>query len=573
MKTSLPIAYATGLVLAALSLPLAAQTTAEIVNNGAWTVYDVGHGVTARTCHFDNLFGGQQDVCVAEGDLTSPGVSLKFVGTGDGTRKTVTAWAATVPNAAAAINGAWFNGTTGLPDQFLRIGGVTLALTNPVAQERGGVVIAGGGQVTCREHPASGWASLGEPNVMASEVPSVVNGQPFEWTPAGASDYNYYYVNRAPRTAVGVKADGRVLLLVVDGRRAPAAIGVTYAQVADLMIALGAVNATELDGGGSSTLWGRGCGVLNQPSDGQQRSVALSLCLVANPVIKPYDAKFTGATYQPTMTAGTTQSVTMEFLNTGTAAWDAMTHLGTTEPRDRNSSFTGAGWLGPNRPCGAEQPAVAPGQTGRFSFVVQGPAVASAQTLTEAFGLVQEGVTWFGPEQNRLSITVAPEGGIAVSDIIVESRAGGQNTGWYSESGGWADSGAQCTVTGATAGIGMRYGSTSRSVAGLKVATYRPVVTVAGQYEVFAAWGAASNRRWPITYKVTDNQGTTKTLVDQAATANVWLSLGLHNFDAGSGGDVQISNEDIDTAGSMFAGPVKFQFVRPAGVRDWHLHE
>ena len=268
-------------VLALAVPPAAGQSTAEIVRDAAWTVRVAGRGVVVRTCHFDNLFGGQQDVYVADADMNVPGVALVFAGTADGTRKAVSAWASGVAGAAAAVNGAWFNDADGLPIQFLRIGGVNLAVTHPVAQERGGIVISAAGAVSCRTRPHGGWGSLAAPNIMASEVPSVVDGQPYAWTYPEAPDYKYYYVNRAPRTAIGVTADNHVLLVVVDGRRAPSSIGVSYAHVAELMIALGAVNATVLDGGGSSTLWGRGLGVVNQPSDGRERSVALSVALVA----------------------------------------------------------------------------------------------------------------------------------------------------------------------------------------------------------------------------------------------------------------------------------------------------
>ncbi len=59
---------------------------------------------------------------------------------------------------------------------------------------------------------------------------------------------------RHPRTAAGVTADGRTLILaVVDGRQPGHSIGVTLPELADIMIGLGAVDAINLDGGGSST--------------------------------------------------------------------------------------------------------------------------------------------------------------------------------------------------------------------------------------------------------------------------------------------------------------------------------
>lgn len=83
----------------------------------------------------------------------------------------------------------------------------------------------------------------------------------------------------APRTAAGASADGRtVYLVVVDGRSRRSA-GMTIADLARLMRTLGAVDAVNLDGGGSSTLVAREpasgrVAVKNTPSDGHPRAVA-----------------------------------------------------------------------------------------------------------------------------------------------------------------------------------------------------------------------------------------------------------------------------------------------------------
>jgi len=57
-----------------------------------------------------------------------------------------------------------------------------------------------------------------------------------------------------PRTAIGQRSDGAILLLVIDGRRATS-LGASYRDVAEQMLAFGAVNATNLDGGSSSLMW------------------------------------------------------------------------------------------------------------------------------------------------------------------------------------------------------------------------------------------------------------------------------------------------------------------------------
>ena len=58
-----------------------------------------------------------------------------------------------------------------------------------------------------------------------------------------------------PRTAVGVSKDGtKVYLLVIDGRNDSWSYGATFHDAAKLLIAAGAYNAINLDGGGSSTI-------------------------------------------------------------------------------------------------------------------------------------------------------------------------------------------------------------------------------------------------------------------------------------------------------------------------------
>jgi phosphodiester glycosidase len=82
-------------------------------------------------------------------------------------------------------------------------------------------------------------------------------------------------LGRHPRTAVGQLADGRILMLVADGRSSRS-VGLTTRQLANQMVRLGAVTAMQFDSGGSSTIAFDG-GVLNTPSDGSERSISDSL--------------------------------------------------------------------------------------------------------------------------------------------------------------------------------------------------------------------------------------------------------------------------------------------------------
>ncbi|HMA54192.1 MAG TPA: phosphodiester glycosidase family protein [Acidobacteriota bacterium] len=71
---------------------------------------------------------------------------------------------------------------------------------------------------------------------------------------------------RHPRTAVGVRADGRILLVTVDGRQPERSVGMTIPELAALLIEIGAVEAINMDGGGSTTMVAGGR-VVNSPSD------------------------------------------------------------------------------------------------------------------------------------------------------------------------------------------------------------------------------------------------------------------------------------------------------------------
>jgi Phosphodiester glycosidase/FlgD Ig-like domain len=98
-------------------------------------------------------------------------------------------------------------------------------------------------------------------------------------------------VPRHPRTAVGQLADGRIVMVVVDGRRDGYSVGMTTFEMAQTMLRLGAVSAMQFDGGGSSTLAFDGR-VLNRPSDGRERPISSALMLF-----------YTGAYARPPLTS------------------------------------------------------------------------------------------------------------------------------------------------------------------------------------------------------------------------------------------------------------------------------
>ncbi len=84
---------------------------------------------------------------------------------------------------------------------------------------------------------------------------------------------------RHPRTGVGVTPEGRLLLVVVDGRQPGYSVGMSLEEFAGLFVDLGATFAMNLDGGGSSTMVVKGR-VVNQPSDGTERPVSSAILVL-----------------------------------------------------------------------------------------------------------------------------------------------------------------------------------------------------------------------------------------------------------------------------------------------------
>lgn len=87
---------------------------------------------------------------------------------------------------------------------------------------------------------------------------------------------------RPPRTAIGHTADGKIVIMVVDGRGSGGSQGVSLDELARLMKGLGCVNVLNLDGGGSTVFCATpDATILNKPSDGSERSVMSYVAIVA----------------------------------------------------------------------------------------------------------------------------------------------------------------------------------------------------------------------------------------------------------------------------------------------------
>ena len=243
----------------------------------------VGVGVTLRTLETDRLFESPQSIAVLTVDLSRPTTRIR-VAAPDPFARVATSELARRAGALAAVNGGFFDTSNGHPNGLVIQDGKTRA--GPAGRALGGAIgVDGRGRV--------GFASTDGP-----DLPAFVDGLG-AWPmllragaitrPEGFSKTD----RRHPRTAVGVAADGRLLLVTVDGRH-PRAAGMTLVELAELMRALGCRDALNLDGGGSTTMWIRHLDpqVVNHPSDneafdaGGERTVANALLVLAPAILQ-----------------------------------------------------------------------------------------------------------------------------------------------------------------------------------------------------------------------------------------------------------------------------------------------
>ena len=100
------------------------------------------------------------------------------------------------------------------------------------------------------------------------------------------ASWTYAKDGRQPRTALGIKGDGTLVLYAVDGRQSGHSVGLSQYNLAEELFRQGCTTAVNLDGGGSTSLslWvpgQSGPALKNKPSDGRPRSCAPYLLLVA----------------------------------------------------------------------------------------------------------------------------------------------------------------------------------------------------------------------------------------------------------------------------------------------------
>ena len=169
--------------------------------------------------------------------------------------------------AIAGINGSYFNMRELTSVTYLKDEGVVIYPENHANQANGLVAVKGAEvRIVSCEGPDYSDETVPEPDGMVSG-PILVEKGSIKSFEADTPDKQSFYMRRHPRSIIGQDSRGAIWLVVVDGRAPGHSEGISIIEAAALSWRLGLVNALNLDGGGSSTLWVAPAGVINHPCD------------------------------------------------------------------------------------------------------------------------------------------------------------------------------------------------------------------------------------------------------------------------------------------------------------------
>ncbi len=235
-----------------------------LIANAEWQITrDSDSGIAHRSAQIKGLYGGVQSINIVE----IPRAHKGHYGIEGGKGMRPTSRQAVDNDARAAINGSYYNMKAGNSVCFYKVDAVVIdsTATSEFDRRANGAV-----RVHKRKVQIIEWSKAIEQNYRGSRGTVLVSG-PMLLSGGALSDWSRcsksFVQTRHPRSAILVTRRGDVVMLTVDGRSKGNADGMSIPELAFLAKQLGAVEAINLDGGGSTTLWLRGEGVVNYPCD------------------------------------------------------------------------------------------------------------------------------------------------------------------------------------------------------------------------------------------------------------------------------------------------------------------
>lgn len=270
-----------------LNVVLVAQNADSItLVNAVWNSDTIANGVVLKQLELRDYFSSNQYISCIE---LAPNAAVKLVFAYDKDLD-YTSHMAKKQDAIAAVNGSFFDMQHLNPICYLRIDGKNVGEnTNKNTPYRKyyqyGTLVLDSNEMPkiLKTDSLRVWENtLTYNNIMTAGPLLIISGeeQPMR-------DDQTFVTHRHNRTAIGIKNDGSVIIITIDGRHAKAQ-GMSLVQLIKTLKWLGCIDALNLDGGGSTTCYIKGKGVVNYPSDNNvfdhkgERKVSNAILLLSN---------------------------------------------------------------------------------------------------------------------------------------------------------------------------------------------------------------------------------------------------------------------------------------------------
>ncbi|MBS1923683.1 MAG: phosphodiester glycosidase family protein [Bacteroidetes bacterium] len=238
-----------------------------------WAKKELAPGVILSNKYFTSLFNAPQNINIITVNLHDSSFKIN-IAYNDSLLETVSSFGKK-NNAIAGVNGNFFNTHIGGSVCYLKIDD---SVINRTHQELNGTLYLPwldtaalamkGNQVKIITRPAEGWLQN------QYDFPTIISAGPLLLWNKKIIQQQAHRFNTARhcRTGIGLTKDHRLLIIAVDGQTKEAA-GFTNTEFAKLFKTLKCVNAINLDGGGSTTMWVNGepdSGVISHPTDNKK---------------------------------------------------------------------------------------------------------------------------------------------------------------------------------------------------------------------------------------------------------------------------------------------------------------
>ena len=244
--------------------------------NADWTITELEGGATAMTARMQ-IFESAQSISIIK--YPAKRFRTAFIHS-PGEMAGKTSEIAQREGMLMAMNGSYFNMKQLTPCTYFRIADQVLGETSAsegfrvngvvgIKNRKDRNIVITGCEPSEYEAVTGEWHSVlaGGPILMEDEkiaVPEIMKAD------ENGNGTDSFYDKRHPRSAMGYDSKGNIYLIVIDGRHAEEAEGSSIYETALICSFLNLEDAINLDGGGSSTLWHNGEGVLNHPSDNRK---------------------------------------------------------------------------------------------------------------------------------------------------------------------------------------------------------------------------------------------------------------------------------------------------------------